>query len=231
MIKKTVFAAAAALLLSVGQAGAATIDFEDLAEGTVLSNQYAGLGVVFSPNAFAGAGRSSSGMSWASNTDMAITNIDTGSVGGLGYPSLVSGNILHAFGDGPPATNWQAEDGDPSFLITFTTPVSFISIDFAGVRTIADGGFSGAPDVHLIAYNGTTQLADITFDEVNHVNLGQYTLSYAGALITSVAVTPGSYDDWVGVDNIVFAPVPEASTYAMMALGMGLIAFKRRKAA
>jgi hypothetical protein len=40
-------------------AAAVTINFDNLAAGTVLSNQYAGQGATFSPNAFAGAGSSS----------------------------------------------------------------------------------------------------------------------------------------------------------------------------
>jgi hypothetical protein len=217
MIKKTVFAAAVTgLLLAAGQASAATITFEDLAEGATLSTQYAGLGVTFSPNVFADPLPSPTG-GWATNTDMTITSTD---VGGLGSPSLVSGNLLHAFGNSV-ANGWLSEDGDPSFLMTFSTPISFISAAFAGVSTPAD--------VHLIAYNGATQLGDIT----SAVTTGQFVLSFAAASITSVAITPGSFNDWVGVDNINFtaAAVPEASTYAMMALGMGLLAFKRRKAA
>ena len=38
---------------------------------------------------------------------------------------------------------------------------------------------------------------------------GQFTLGFAAASITSVAVRPGTFDDWVAVDNLVFAPVPE----------------------
>ena len=44
--------AAAALLAIATQAQAVTINFETLAAGTVLSNQFAGLGVTFTPNAF-----------------------------------------------------------------------------------------------------------------------------------------------------------------------------------
>jgi hypothetical protein len=217
MIKKSAFSAAAAgLLLAASHASATVIDFGGLAEGTVLANQYAG--VTFSANAFSGAGTSTSGADWATNTDMTITSSD---VGGLGAPALVSGNVLHAFGNVYTSAGWLSEDGDPSFLITFATPISSISADFAGVAEPAD--------VHLIAYDGATMLGDVTSD----VLTGQFTLSFAAASITSVAITPGSFNDWVGVDNINYtaAAVPEVSTYAMMALGMGLLAFKRRKAA
>lgn len=209
MFKKTVFAVATSLLLAVGQASAVTITFEDLAEGATLASQYAGIGAVFSANAFAGVGGPTG--DWASNTDMTITSTD---VGGLGTPPLVSGNVLHSFG------GWLAEDGDPSFTITFSTPISSVSAAFAGVSTPAD--------VRLIAYNGATLLGEAP---TSLVATGQFTLSFAAASITKVVITPGSFNDWVGVDNIVFAPVPEVSTYAMMGLGLGLLAFKRRKVA
>ena len=219
MIKKTVFVAAAAgLLLAAGQASAGTITFDELvggipvvSVGDTLSTQYAG--VTFSANAFTGAGGPTG--DWATNTDMTIVSSTGSDVGGLGTPSLVSGKLLRSFG------GWLDEDGDPSFLITFASAISSISVDFAGVSTPAD--------VHLIAYNGATQIGDVT----SAVTTGQFTLSFAAASITKVAIVPGSYDDWVGVDNINYttAAVPEVSTYAMMALGMGLLAFKRRKAA
>lgn len=228
MIKKTLFAAAVGLLLAAGQASAATITFEDLAEGDTLSNQYAGIGAIFSANAFTGASTipvtPATGF-WATNSDMTITSSVTGDVGGLGTPTgAVSGNVLHAFGN-IVANGWLSEDGDPSFLITFPTPVSFISAAFAGVFTPAD--------VHLVAYNGATLLANIVSLLPAGTN-SQYVLSYSAPMITSVAITPGTFNDWVAVDNITFTPaaaVPEVSTYAMMALGMGLLAFKRRKAA
>ena len=213
-MKKTVFAAAAAgLLLAAGQASAVLIDFENLAVGTTLANQYAALGATFSPNAFTGTGGPSG--DWATNTDMTIVSSTGTDVGGLGTPPVVSGNILRSF------NGWLNENGDPTFRITFTTPINSISAAFAGVATPAD--------VRLIAYNGVTQIGNVT----STVATGQFTLSFAAASITSVVITPGSFSDWVGVDNINYVPVPvpEASTYAMMGLGLGLLAFKLRKVA
>lgn len=207
---------ASALALAAGHASATTLTFEDLAEGVTLSNQYAALGAIFTPNAFTGAGGPTG--DWATNTDMTITATD---VGGLGTPTLVSGKVLHAFGTIYPNAGWLSEDGDASFRITFTSPVSFISAAFAGVSTPAD--------VRLIAFNGATQLANVT----SAVTTGQFTLSYSAAAITSVIITPGSFNDWVGVDNITYtlAAVPEASTYAMMGAGLALLALRRRKSA
>ena len=205
---------AASLLLAAAQASAATtITFENLAEGATLSNQYAALGVLFSPNAFSGAGGPNG--DWATNTNMIITSSATGDVGALGTPSLVSGNILHAYGN-TYANGWLGEDGDPSFLITFTTPITSFSAAFAGIGTPAS--------TTLTAYNGNTVIGVVAATAT-----GQQTLSFAAASITKIAVTPGEYFDWVGVDNISFTQaVPEPASYAMLALGLGLLAYKRR---
>lgn len=203
-------AIATGLYVAAAQAGALTLTFDDLTVGTTLSNQYATLGVIFAPNAFIGAG--SPNGTWATNTDMTIVDSAGGDVSDLGTPSLVSGNLLRSF-DG-----WLDEDGDASFSIHFGGPVSSVSMDFAGV--FAPG------DVQLFAYNGATLLGSVAGTVT-----GQFTLSFSAASITSVSVTPGSYNDWVGVDNVNFTPaqVPEPATYAMMGLGVAaLLAFRRR---
>ena len=206
---------ASSLVLAASQASATTLTFENLAAGTTLSNQYAALGATFSANAFTGPGTSTSGKPWSALTDMTIVSSTGADVGGLGTPAgLVSGNILHSF------SGWLAEtDGDPSFKITFSGLVTGFSVAFAGVST--------AVDVTVYSYNGATLV-----NTVSGSSTGQFVLSYAGPL-TSVAIRPGSYNDWVGVDNVNYtlAPVPEASTYAMMGAGLALLAFRRRKIA
>lgn len=213
-MSKNLLAGVALGLAAASPAWAVTITFEDLVAGSTLSNQYAAQGVTFSANAFSGPGTSTSGEPWATNTDMTVVSSTGADVGGLGTPALVSGNILRSF------NGWLSEDGDASFLMTFSTPVASVSMDFAGV--------SSGPDVTLWAYNGATLVGTTS----GSVSTGQFTLGLAAAAITSVAVRPGSFNDWVGVDNIVFAPVPETSTYAMMALGLALlgVAARRRKA-
>jgi hypothetical protein len=209
---------AAGLALACAQASATTLTFEDLAAGTVLSNQYAALGATFSPNAFTGPGTSTSGEPWSGLTDMTIVSSTGTDVGALGTPAgLVSGNILHSF------AGWVREtDGDPSFRITFSGPATGFSAAFAGVFSA-----STAADVTLFAFNGATLVGT-----VSGASAGQFVLSFAGP-VTSVAIRPGSFVDWVGVDNITYtlAAVPEVSTYAMMGLGLALLAFKRRRVA
>ncbi len=205
--------AAGLTLLNAGSAAADTtvITFEDLVEGTLLSTQYSALGVNFVANAFSGTGSSSSGKPWASNTDMTVTATD---VGGLGGPSLVSGNVLHSF------SGWQSEDGDPSFWINFSAAVSSVSVDFAGI---------GSPpaDTRLFVYNGASLLGSVSANS----GTGQQTLSFSAASITKVGVAAGSFRDWVAVDNLKFeaaAPVPEPASYALMALGLAGLLAKRR---
>jgi hypothetical protein len=215
--KTSVLAAATGLVFAAAQAGAVTIDFEGLAEGATLSNQYAGLGVVFSANPFTGANSNSTPQGWATNTGMTVTATD---LLALGTPLLVSGKMLHS------ATNWLAEDGDPSMLATFSTPINSISMDFAGIFLPGD--------VTMVIYNGATIIGTVVAPACTPTC--QTTLSFAAPSITKVAFTPGSYGDFVAVDNVKFTlatPVPETSTYAMMVLGLGLVlgssAFKRRR--
>ena len=206
---------AAAALAAAAQASAFTIDFENLAVGTTLAGQYTAVGATFSANAFSGPGSSTSGSAWASNTDMTIVSSTGADVGGLGTPAgLVSGNILRSF------AGWLTETGDPSFRVTFGgAGATTFSAAFAGVSTGAD--------VRVFAYNGATLLSTIAGSTT-----GQFVLSYAAPKITSVVIAPGSFFDWVGVDNINFtlAPIPEPETYALMGLGLGVVALARRRA-
>lgn len=214
MFRPLAIVAATALLSSAGQANAVTLSFDTLAVGTVLTNQYSALGATFSANVFTGPGSSSTGSAWASNTDMTIVSSTGTDVGGLGAPSLVSGNLLRSF------AGWLTENGDPSFRVNFTTPVNSFSATFAGVSTAAD--------VTLYAYNGASLLGS-----VSGTSAGQFVLSFAAASITAVAVRPGSFNDWVGVDNITFAPlpVPEPGTWVLMAVGLSLMAVRLRRQA
>ena len=211
-------AIAGAMMVPALHANAATITFENLAVGTTLSNQYAALGAIFAPNAFSGAGTSTSGEDWATNTDMTIVSSTGNDVGGLGTPAgLVSGNILRSF------AGWLSEDGDPSFTINFTTSINAFSAAFAGVTTGAD--------VTLYAYNGATLIGT-----TSGTGTGQFILSFAAPTITRIAVRPGTFNDWVGVDNINFTPnvavgaIPEPASWAMMLVGFGAMGVVVRRA-
>ena len=84
-------------------------------------------------------------------------------------------------------------------------------------------------DVSLFAYNGAALIGTVSGTSIS---AGQFVLSYAGPM-TSIAIRPGSFIDWVGVDNITYtlAPIPEPGTSALMGLGLALLVFKRRQRA
>ena len=191
------------LVLAAFNAGAATITFNELAAGTTLSTQYAG--VVFSANAFTGPG--SPGGTWATNTNMTVVSATGSDVGDLGLPNLVGGNVLRSF------AGWTNENGDPSFRIGFTSAIDSFSVDFAGVDTPGD--------VRLFAYDGSNLLGTVVGS-----TMGQFTLSFAAARMTSVSLTPGDFLDYVAVDNIRYQTVPavpEPGTWALMGLGIVLV--------
>ncbi|RTL47011.1 MAG: PEP-CTERM sorting domain-containing protein [Burkholderiales bacterium] len=192
--------------------GSYLIDFENLSVGDTLDSQYAAWGVTFSPSPYSGTNSPSGG--WATNTDLTIVAADGGDTGGLGTPNLVSGNILRS------RKGWLAEDGDASILLTFSTPISAFSVDFAGIGNVASTGI----DIYSITGTYITT--------VSATVAGQQTLSYTGSGIGFVVLTPGDYNDWVGIDNISFtvaAAVPEPGTYGMLALGLGVIAIAVRR--
>lgn len=189
-----------------------------LAAGAVLSNQYAAVGVTFAPNTYAGSGGPFG--DWATNTSMEIASVD-GDVDTLYGPALVSGNLLHSY------SGWASEDGDPSMTAFFGGGITSFSADFAGVNK--------GNDVQLLAYLGTTLVASAVGTNGNSDGDtgSQFTLSLAGAgLFDRVVILPGSYTDWVGIDNITFntAAVPEPATAALLALGLAGLAFARRRA-
>ena len=218
----------AASLLSFGAASSAqaqtTITFDagdplgGLAVGATLGNQYAAFGVTFSPNGFTGAGGPNG--NWATNSDMSIVSSTGADIGGLGTPSLVSGNLLHSF------SGWLSENGDASFRADFSAPISMLSADFAGIATPSS--------VRLFAYNGATLLATVFATTLT----GQETLTISSATpITSVVFTPGDFNDWVGVDNITFtqaagataAPEPGSLALLLPVVGMAGMVLRRRK--
>lgn len=206
------------LLLAGAQARAAsyTIDFDDLAAGTTVSTQYAATtGATFSAGgaAFYDAQSQGSG-TWATNTDLTVVSATGSDTNNLGTPSLVSGNVLGSY------SGWMNEDGDPVFTISFASAITSFSADFAAVEY--------GSDVGIYAYSGSTLIG-----QVAGTDYGQFTLSLSGSDITSVVITPGSYGDYVAVDNIAFttASVPEPANVALLALGLGLVALRRARRA
>ena len=221
LVSFTLLAATCAVTPAMAVPTLITFDAGDpiggLAVGATLANQYAAYGVTFTPNAFTGAGGPTG--PWATNTGMQIASTNGSDVGGLGTPPLVSGNLLHSF------SNWQNENGDPSFAAWFSGGINSFSADF--------GGVFDPQNVHLYAYSGSTLLGSVA----GTATTGQFKLSISSAsLIDRIVITPGTYDDWVGVDNIAFeraaagpVGVPEPASMALVALGLAGLGFARRR--
>lgn len=194
-------------------AHATLIDFNSLAEGTIVSNQFAGVtfaagtGGLFVPNPIGSV------QGFATNTGLGVTSTD---LGGLGTPVLVSGMVLHRF-----TADWLSENGDPVFVMTFADDVTDISIDFNGIAVPASTG--------IYAYSGGSLVAS----SVAVLSTGGETLSFTGLSgVNQIAVTPGDFNDWVGIDNINYTiadPVPEPAS--LVVLGLGAVALIRRRKA
>ncbi|MBS0190478.1 MAG: PEP-CTERM sorting domain-containing protein [Phycisphaerales bacterium] len=211
-MKTGIFGAMAVLALAGTAFGAVrTINFDTdssgnpIADLTEINTQYAGWGVNFTPNAYTGG-------SWATNTTLHATSTDTG----FGYdPSL--GNVLHAFD-----TDWLYEDGDPSFLISFSTGITSFSMDVVGDDYGVDG------------YETFAAFFDSSFNPLGYISCngigGVETISASGfGTAYYVAIAPGEYYDWVGIDNITYTEdVPAPGALALLGLG-GVMAGRRRR--
>lgn len=201
------FGLALAVIACAVPASATIITFDDLAIGTILSNQYAG--VTFTPNALSGPGGPNG--NWATNTDLTIVSATGADVGNLGEPSLVSGNLVRSF------AGWQGEDGDASLRISFAAPVRSFSLDFAGL--------SNANNTQIFVYDG-----EVLLGSMMGTSIGQVTLSWTAASITSVVVTPGDQQDWVSFDNLSFTGgIPEPASWTLLIAGFGLTGAAMRR--
>lgn len=208
-------------LFSISAASqAATITFDagdpigGLANGAILSNQYAGIGVTFSSSPFAGTFNPVTNDVFVSNTGMRISNSTGPSP--LGTPSLVSGKFLRSIND------WGGEQGDPSILAVFSTPISFLSADF--------GGIGDAAVSRILAYDASNNLL-ATATATQTAGTSQETLSVSSATpFSHVVFTPGSFSDFVVIDNITFTAtaVPFEFSPALGLAGLGAITILKK---
>ena len=192
--------------------------------GETVSTQYSG--VLFSPGNGGASGLSlpeggaGYGQGWATNTSLAVTNWDYPGeqTAGVNEPAGLSNVFLHGH------DAWNSSNGNPVFTIDFANAISAFSLSFGNVATFADSRiFAVDASNNVIASAAATQAGE---------NLVSLTLASA---VKRIVVTPGNYHQWVGVDNINYTPaaappsgsVPEPSSLALLAIGLGGLARRR----
>lgn len=177
-----------------------------LGVGAVLSTQYqATTGASFLPGAFGGCnGNPTPNTCWATNTSMSIMAT---------FPELVltpGPGVTSASGNGLRSSNeWNFENGDPSILVILDTPVSTFSATFAAITQsqLATAMFAYGEDGALL---GSVRQIDIATGG----NQQRLTLSF-GVPIKYVGMVPGSYNDFVLIDDISFTTVGGAPPQAV----------------
>lgn len=171
----------------------------------------------------------------------AATAIDFDSTPTGTYSLLTFGsvNITFLAGDGtfnvvsdtpdPPVSghsliSYFTNPGSGSFQATFTGGASSVSID------VSDYSPSDDDEPSLYAYDSVGTLLDS--DSIFIPGGGP------GGTLTVSSLTPIAYVQWNEVgsfegavywDNLVYAPVPEPETYAMLLAGLGLLGFAARR--
>jgi hypothetical protein len=193
-------------------AQATIINFDDLSEGTLVSNQYSGVTFAGGTGGLSVPFGTGGTAAWATNTSMDVTS-STGFNAGGGVTPPISGMLLHG------VNGWNAENNDPVFNMTFADEITAISIDFGGVGTTGDS--------RILAYKTGSTTASYS---VATTTTGTSTINLSGMVgVTKIIVTPGDFFDWVGVDNINYtsSSVPEPASFAI--LGLGAVALIRRR--
>lgn len=189
------------LLCSGAIAQSLTIDFNDLAPGSTLANQYLGThGVNFIPNAFSGPNTNNTAEPWATNTGLTVSDyvaLDPARPGyAVGSPMLFDGNLVRTISD------YNNEDGDASLLTTFVSPVTSATVTFVGIAFFPEGAF----DTQLLALDADNNvLAQAHALEAPTTSQQNLTVSVAGGF-KRLAIVPGNYNDIVGFDNLVYTP-------------------------
>lgn len=205
MLKCSVFALA---LGAIASASAITFDFEDQ-PGT-----FDGLGVHTSMTL--GTWPLTATFWREFNTPFDVVDVSLYEPN-FSFPSSWGTNALSPFHN--TSADWR---------ITFETPLTFLSFDYGDFGQDEDG-----LDVAALDENGNLLDAFTTSGFLGNLNDGEFgTATFFGSGIKTLVITGSSSDtnfpNSLYLDNFVATPVPEPASMAV--LGLGLAAFRRRRA-
>lgn len=207
----------------VDKASAATINFDDVASATNISNQYSGVtfgcisGTVSSMNLCSG----NPGGSFGAGNAFAVAGQAASAPNVIGFNSGTLSDVLI--------------DSRTGYLTAaFATPVRTVSIDALGTPPAEYAGtLSDGPFLQAFGQGGTF-LKAVWYDQSQLGSWQKLTISDQTADIYYIAFssqnTPGRPALYGSFDNLV-AAVPEPETYAMLFAGLGVlgVAARRRK--
>jgi len=204
-----------------GQAGAVlqSIEPDDFANGTIISNAYPGATL----SEFDIFGGGVIGDVYSTTDDLVATR--------LGVP-LQASTGDRVFGIRP-ILQFPNEAGDGDLRIDFDTPTNFVSVDFIGSNTGTAPNEIGIG--RMLVYDASdTEIANLLagpgdgllFNEVETLTISRTTPDIAYIQLRRAG------DNFVAVDNIQFnaveTVVPEPASLSMLALAAGLLGLRRR---
>lgn len=221
---------AMSLLSMLGLAGAAnadvlTVNFDAgpgtsvINSGETLANQYADWGITFSSGGLTGPSGEST-YNWATNTSMLVTNSDYGSRGVIAPPIS---NMLHSYG------GWLTEDGTPVFRMNIAVgAINQISADFVGVGSTSTYASTQYRPFIQVYDAANTLIGSASVVPEASTSYQTVTASFGGTAAYAL-IAPGSFSDWIGIDNIVVNTVPTPGAMALFGAGLACMTRRKRK--
>jgi hypothetical protein len=136
------------------------------------------------------------------------------------WPATAGDNVL-AFGD-------TGDSGDYTVSFTGPVPMSAFGFDISGFQpeTFGSGGFlssfylSGSPVGSLFVPSSLPSFTGTFFGFVNSASFDELRLTFTSNIGDA---------DFVGFDQIQYAPVPEPGTLLLIGTGLGGMALRRRR--